>query len=270
MYAHRTASRARKGFTLIEMLVVIGLLGALTALVLPGLTANREEALGDVCAYNQAGTVRVLKQYANMVGQFPADMHTALQDTTAAAVAMEGLRDAQQDLGTSTADSRHALTATQATSLAEAGVTSVAFGAGLNTAAVAADVNVFVAADPAGANPWNDDGGSEMTFDGVLVSEWATGAAGPSWNQGKSGPVVCLWIAPTTDWAAGSGDNNDWSKGNVQYGRELEGACPIPTTAASGDEVSFAYYMAYFKAFDDGSPARLIGTTCPEDGVMNP
>ncbi|MFW5864150.1 MAG: type II secretion system protein, partial [bacterium] len=49
----------KSGFTLIEMLVVIGLLGALTALVLPSLTANREEALGDVCDYNQAGTVRV-------------------------------------------------------------------------------------------------------------------------------------------------------------------------------------------------------------------
>ncbi|NMA45119.1 MAG: type II secretion system protein GspG, partial [Lentisphaerae bacterium] len=53
----------RSQFTLIELLIVIGLLGALTALILPSLMADREEALGDVCDYNQAGTVRVLKQF---------------------------------------------------------------------------------------------------------------------------------------------------------------------------------------------------------------
>jgi prepilin-type N-terminal cleavage/methylation domain-containing protein len=56
--------KTKGGFTLIELLIVIGLLGALTALILPRLAADHEEAMGDVCDYNQAGTVRVLTQRA--------------------------------------------------------------------------------------------------------------------------------------------------------------------------------------------------------------
>ncbi len=260
----------KSGFTLIEMLIVIGLLGALTGLLLPALSVNREEALGDVCDYNQAGSVRVLKQYRSMFGGYPADMHNGLQGTDGAAVAMEGLPDAQEDhMVNDLDDTRHALTEDQADSLIAAGITSVCSDTGLNSTAVAADVNVAAACADDGSNAWLDDGGVEMTFDGISISDWAQGTAGPSWNS-STGPVVCLWIAPTVNWAAGSGDNNDWTKGNVEYGIEMEGQCPIPTAAASGDDVSFAYYMAYFKVFNDGSPARMIGSTCPECGVLNP
>ncbi|MFP4381190.1 MAG: type II secretion system protein [Candidatus Sumerlaeia bacterium] len=260
----------KSGFTLIEMLVVIGLLGALTALVLPSLTANREEALGDVCDYNQAGTVRVLKQYANLVNAYPAGMHSGLQGTDASAEAMEGLPSAQlEHMVTDIDETRLALSADQAASLAAAGITSIAHGTGYNITDVDEDVNVAAACAADGSNPWFDDGGVEMTFDGIAISDWAQANGTPSWDA-SAGPVVCLWITPTVDWAAGEGDNNDWSKGNVELGVEVEGKCPIPTAAASGDEVSFSYYMAYFKVYNDGSPARMIGTTCPECGVMNP
>ncbi len=260
----------RQSFTLIELLIVIGLLGALTTLILPTLSANREEALGDVCDYNQAGSVRVLKQYENIVGGYPADLHTGLQGTDATAVAMEGLPDAQTDhMITDIADTRHALTTNQATSLSAAGIGSVCSGTGLNSTAVAEDVNVAAACAVDGSNAWLDDGGVEMTFDGIDISDWATATGTPSWDA-SAGPVVCLYVAPTVNWSAGSGDNNDWSKGDVELAIDMEGQCPIPTAAASGDEVSFAYYMAYFKVYDDGSPARMIGSTCPECGVLNP
>lgn len=259
----------RQSFTLIELLIVIGLLGALTALILPTLSANREEALGAVCDYNQAGSVRTLKQYANLVNRYPADLHNGLTGTTAAAVAMDGLPSQQaRDMITNISTTRHSLTANQAASLVAAGITSVCSGTGLNSTAVAADVHVCSAS---GTTPWDDDSGtgSQLTFDGITVSNWATATGTPSWDA-SAGPVICLWIAPTVNWAAGSGDNNDWSKGNVELAIDMEGSCPIPTAAASGDEVSFAYYMAYFKVYNDGSPARLIGSTCPEDGALNP
>ena len=91
-------------------------------------------------------------------------------------------------------------------------------------------------------------------------------------DQG-AGEVVVLWIAPTTDWSGQiENANNDWTKGAVELSIDLEGQCPIPTkdTQTIADEASFAYYMAYFKAYNDGTPAKLIGTTCPECGVMNP
>jgi type II secretory pathway pseudopilin PulG len=269
----------RHSFTLIELLIVIGLLGALTALILPSLSANREDALGDVCDYNQAGTVRVLKQYRQLFGHYPADMHTALQSDATTAVAMEGLPDAQEDhmiaaTVTDPCPSLHTLTALEATSLTTAGITSVCHGTGLNSTAVAESVNVVVANN---GSPWLDDGETpaEMTFDGVSLTNWAAGTNTPSWDTG-AGVVVVLWIAPTTDWsrqdetAGGRSANNDWTNGAVEMGIDIDGQCPIPNAAASGDEVSFAYYMAYFKVYSDGSPARLIGTTCPECGVMNP
>ncbi|MFW5922862.1 MAG: type II secretion system protein [Planctomycetota bacterium] len=282
MYGSRTVERdglkngfqrsARRAFTLIELLIVIGLLGALTTLILPSLSADREEAMGDVCDYNQSGTVRTLKQYETMTGGYPADMHTGLQDTGSDAEAMEGLPAAQEEhMIDDISDTRLALSSDQADSLEAAGITSVTSGTGLNSDDVAADINVAQACDSGGTNPWNDDADEEMSFDGIDISNWATGSEGPSWNQeGGAGPVVCLWIAPTVNWSPGEVDNKDWSKGAYELEIDLEGQCPIPAEAASGDEVSFSYYMAYFKVFDNGDPARMIGTTCPECGIMNP
>jgi prepilin-type N-terminal cleavage/methylation domain-containing protein len=274
MNTKKMKKNKQSGFTLIELLIVIGLLGALTALILPRLSADREEAMGDVCDYNQAGSVRVLTQYKDMFGAYPAGMHNGLDGTDAAAEAIEGLPDAQEDhMITSIATTRLALSANQAASLAAAGITSVASDTGYNITTVAAGVNVAQACADDGENPWFDDGGVEMTFDGVAISDWADGTDGPSWNvDGGAGPVVCLWITPTVDWesAQGDGGNSDWTKGSVEYGISMEGKCPIPVVPASGDEVSFAYYMAYFKVFNDGTAARMIGSTCPECGILNP
>ena len=264
------------GFTLIELLIVIGLLGALTALILPRLAADREKAMADVCDYNQAGTVRVLKQVNQLTGAYPADMHNGMTLTTDAAAGMPGLPDAQEDhMVTSIATTRHALTTNQAASLIAAGIASICSGTGLNRTAVAADVRVAAACAADGSNPWNDDSGSEMTFDGIAISDWATATGTPSWDT-TAGPIVCLWIAPTTNWEkTGGGGNKDWTKGNVQIGLDMVGQCPIPAAGLDGDP-EFAYYMAYFKVYEglDPSgntiPARMIGSTCPECGVLNP
>ena len=272
--------RNTSGFTLIELLIVIGLLGALVALILPKLTADREEAMGDVCDYNQAGTVRVLSQYADMFGAYPSGMHNGMQTASGSPDAMEGIPEAQEaHMVTQIADTRLTLDANQAKSLVDAGITKIAYGTGYQTVNVAQDVVVAAACAADGSNPWNDDSDppQEITFNGVALSDWAraTGGNSPVWNeQGGAGPVVCLWITPTIDWSKGDGGNSDWTKGAVEYGISLEGKCPIPTSSTSQGgadvEVSFAYYMAYFKVFNDGTPARMIGSTCPECGVLNP
>jgi hypothetical protein len=180
---------------------------------------------------------------------------------------------------TQIADTRLTLDANQAKSLVDAGITKIAYGTGYQTVNVAQDVVVAAACAADGSNPWNDDSDppQEITFNGVALSDWAraTGGNSPVWNeQGGAGPVVCLWITPTIDWSKGDGGNSDWTKGAVEYGISLEGKCPIPTSSTSQGgadvEVSFAYYMAYFKVFNDGTPARMIGSTCPECGVLNP
>jgi len=252
------------GFTLIELLIVIGLLGGLVSLVLPRLTADREEAMGDICDYNQAGTVRVLNKYNDLFGSFPADMHNGLDGAASGAAAIAGLPEAQStnmaDAGTIVA-----LTAGEATSLSKAGVTSICSGTGLNSTSVAEDVYVSRC-----TSSWLDDSPAAYTFDGINISNWESATGTPSWDT-SAGRVIVLWIAPTIDWtsAQGDGGNSDWTKGAVEYGISLEGKCPIPTTGIGGDP-EFSYYMAYFKVYEDGSAARLLGTSCPECGVMNP
>ncbi|NCC53433.1 MAG: type II secretion system protein [Spartobacteria bacterium] len=268
----RKSKKNKGGFTLIELLIVIGLLGALTALILPRLSADREEAMGDVCDYNQAGTVRVLKQFNQITGEYPADMHNGMTAAVGAPDAMPGLPDAQDiHMVTNIATTRLALSTNQAESLKAAGITSICSTTGLSRTTVAADVVVAQACSETGTNPWFDDSDPavEMTFDGIDISDWATATGTPSWDT-SAGPVVCLWVAPTTDWSKkGDGGNKDWSKGNVEIGLDMAGQCPIPTAGLDG-EPDFAYYMAYFKVYNDGSAARMIGSTCPECGVLNP
>lgn len=255
------------GFTLIELLIVIGLLGALTALILPRLSASREDAIGDVCDYNQAGTLRVLNQYYDMYGKYPKDLHNGMTSTDSGAVAMPGLPDFQGgNMVSNITTTRHALLTNEATSLIEAGIESICSSNGLHSTAVA--TGVYVARC---TTNWVDDSESPYTFNGMDIAEWESASGTPSWDA-TNGIVVTLWVAPTTDWSANQGDsgNNDWTKGAVDYGISLAGQCPVPTTSINGKEPDFAYYMAYFKVYSDGTKARLIGTSCPECGVLNP
>ncbi len=283
-----------KGFTLIELLIVIGLLAALSALVLPSLQADREEALGGICDYNQAGTIRTIRQYSKMYNHFPNGFHTALSATNASTSdnivedvsgIMPGLPKAQDNkLGPLAANAVVTLDNETAASLKNAGITELCYGTGRNAVAVDAGLNLV-----SPLSTWEDDGGALFTFDGIFVHDANAGTEN-SWedydNNGTAeGVIVALWIAPTIDWTPNPANaNNDWTGGTVEMEITLEGKCPIPAqsvdvdgSGTAGGEVSFSYYIGYFKLFDadydgDGEidPAIMIGSTCPEDGILNP
>ena len=295
-------SQRKKGFTLIELLIVIGLLGALTALVLPSLSADRTEAMADACDYSHYGTVRTLKQFRQVTGHYPAGLHTGLVSigsqsdafgstgSTPVDGVMPGLPSAlAKRFGSATApgkntqgDSTFQLTANQVLSLEKAGLTTLSYGGGLNSVAVATGNRVIRIKDT-----WRDDGNNPFSFDGTPVfaaagtKSWtgkpaAGGTATPAdcihKKINKGGTVIVLWVAPTTDWDSRMNTGNDWSKGNVELKIDLEGKCPVPTQGVDGtDDVSFSYYMAFFLVDDTGAePAVLIGASCPEDGLLNP
>lgn len=248
------ARKRRGGFTLIELLIVIGLLGALTALVLPAMMADREEALGDICDYNQAGTLRALKQYQQVTGKLPTGMHTGLTVNTGASSrsdAMPGLPEAQAT-NINLPESYYALTSSEAAALQAAGINSVAYDSGLHYATVAANTSVLRVTEN-----WLDDTPAAYTFNGMSVADY----------ESQGAKVFVFYVAPTTDWEAGSGDNSDWSKGNVQISIDLPGKCPVPTTDTNGGDPDFAYYMAYIAVWAD---TNELSAAASGTGVVAP
>jgi prepilin-type N-terminal cleavage/methylation domain-containing protein len=273
----------RSAFTLIEMLVVIGLLGSLTALILPSLSANRREALMDVGQYNKAGTARALYEYKDITGNYPNDMHSGLVASGNGATGnrMPGMQKAMGfniSDGTGNPPAKPAsiqpLTQTMVDSLAAAGITSLCYGSGLNSKTLAEGDYVVMSCNSDG-DQWlhkdfspgvsqsGDPAKGKITIEGRTLDEWVEDMNGGT----NDGVVVACWIAPTVDWSAGSGDNNDWSKGNVELAIDMEGQSPVPTEdAEGGNDVSFAYYSAHFLVDNDDTdgvqPAKLIGVMC--------
>jgi prepilin-type N-terminal cleavage/methylation domain-containing protein/prepilin-type processing-associated H-X9-DG protein len=67
----RPSNSARAGFTLVELLVVIGIIGLLVALLLPAIQAAREAARRSQCSNNLKQIGIALQNYQTAVGRFP-------------------------------------------------------------------------------------------------------------------------------------------------------------------------------------------------------
>lgn len=67
----RSRSGSRRGLSLIELLVVIGIVGALAALSLPAVQAARERARAAACQSNLRRLALGLLRYEGTRGTFP-------------------------------------------------------------------------------------------------------------------------------------------------------------------------------------------------------
>ncbi|MDR2345490.1 MAG: prepilin-type N-terminal cleavage/methylation domain-containing protein [Planctomycetaceae bacterium] len=241
------------GFTLIELLIVIGLLAALASVLLPSLMGSREDALEGICTYNQAGTLRTLRQYEAMTGQLPDGLHSGLlaSDGTNA---MSSIADAlaANIKQSSDAGAIKGLTTDEVTALNNIGITKLAYGLGnpdgdsndeiLGYQDISTTTNVIHVVDG-----WLSDG-DPFTFNGKSLKVLL--------GEGYSS-IIPLFLSPTTDWDAHK--SSGWVKG-FSVKLEIPGVCPIPEYA------EFAYYVAYIGIREPGVGVTWK-TTTENDGA---
>lgn len=280
---------ARKGFTLIELMIVIVIIGALTAIILPQFDTSEAEAKDAGCDASNYGTLSQLSKYRSLNGVYPSRMHTGFEDEGATAAmgdtagaALAAITKANLTNGTSvkledTADKKYA------TSLKEAGIISLAAGGFGKDPVTFQAVNTFsvksITSDWYESWKIGDDGkateeldttSEAVTINGIKLTNYryadpykAQSGDTDAQTNPEDGIVIPLFIAPTTDWEHwyDAGGNENASKIQVAQA----GGCPW---LEGGSE--FRYYIAFFKVYDDGRKAKLLGTACPECGSLNP
>lgn len=288
----------RKCFSLIELLIVIGIMGALAALILPSFSDFETSAKDTACDYNQAGTLRYLNMFKSANGVYPSGFHTGLDSSNAV---LDNLTvAASYNFGTASESTN--LTEAMTESLQNAGIVSLAYdksglaeslvagvddGSGNITGgsvvrAVSTSTDWTEAIDPA-TGEIDASADEPLTFRGVPISDIAAlGAAAttPSEAVGdiaanaihnfrKDGEpafkIVPLFVAPTVDWETYYSDGPNDSKVSIS----LAGKCPW------GDDGTARYYIAFFKVYtaantsDNEVPAaKLLATSCPDCGIL--
>jgi prepilin-type N-terminal cleavage/methylation domain-containing protein len=264
----------RKGFSLVELMIVVVIIGALVAIILPQFNMSESEAKDAGCDASNYGTLRQLTSFRSINGVYPSRLHTGFE--TAALSSAMGTTEGATALAEVTLSNlvTHtetvSLNADQAKSLADGGLVYLANGGfGIEPEFQVVTNSVSVCA--VNANWYEDahEGGTEspVTINGLPIYAYSLNdpqldyEPGDSYVSEDDNIVVPLFVAPTVDWEYADRASGIGSRVSVAQ----EGGCPW---LEAGEQ--FRYYIAFFKVFGDGSPAKLIGTACPECGSLNP
>jgi type IV pilus assembly protein PilA len=76
-----TIKRNQKGFTLVEVLLVVVILGILAAVALPRFLTTRDESQLRTCQSNLSAMNGAIEEYQFINGAFPADISVIRTDT---------------------------------------------------------------------------------------------------------------------------------------------------------------------------------------------
>ncbi len=280
-----------KHFSLIELLIVIGIMGALAALILPQFSNAESNAKDTACDYNNAGTLRYVTMFNAANGVYPSGFHAG---TDAAAGTLDTATDGSvyksmavvtaANMNTNTTALTIASGSGYGLSLQNAGIAQLACGT-----KAAEDVGTVTGVRAVSAD-WSDSmnadgsyksvatGGKALAIKGVDLSVWA--AAGNAVVEDEadyaalsddekrcrkvgepSFKIVPLFAAPTVDWEKACPYESAAQDSKVSIA--MEGKCPWL------DAGQFRYYMCFFKVYSDGQAAKLIATACPECGILD-
>jgi len=248
----------RRNFSLIELLIVIGIMGVLTALILPHFQNVEDEAKDVGCDYNNAGTLRYVSTFKSINGDYPSGFHTGLEASGAAGVVQKEdgsgtalVGDTNTNLTTANS-TVEALSADELASLQAAGIVQGAYG---TDTAIDLAVTTFVGKITAATVGAWQEAGEDMTINGKVLKDYT--------DAGHC--VIPLFAATTVDWENVYPNGGDAVASKITI--PLAGKCPWPADGM------FRYYICFFKVDSDSSDgtdeAKLLGTACPECGILH-
>jgi hypothetical protein len=200
---------------------------------------TRDDALDGICNYNQAGTLRTLRQYEGMTGKLPTGFHSGLKLNNSATSdddLMTGFAPAFKN--NFEGSDVKPLDASEAKALSQIGIAELAYGEGDPSAAdkatsmgyesVVGNMNVITVGDN-----WTAEGDDPTDPNARLFSFNGKGIA--TLKEEGYNKVIALFLTSTVDWERN--ESIGWVKG-FSVKMEIPGSCPIPQT-------DFAYYVAY-------------------------
>lgn len=254
----------RRYFSLIELLIVIVIIGVLTAIILPQFNITESVAREAVGAHNAAGLERTIRQFQNIHGVYPTGWHTGMADDGSQSVtglSLEVALNISADAnvaggvvrswdGTYTVNNPKATTLTvgMARALKENGIHLLSHnGYGYDKNGDEDDSNDFESGFSqnvaAGCHAWilSADGGEDLMSGGSAADTTGDGnidtytlGASPvsingremkSWsNSTWSNAVICVFVTPQIQW--GGSLAGYWSSNPDQPGT-WQGKCKV-------------------------------------------
>lgn len=266
----RKHCRSRKSFSLIELLIVIGILGALAALILPSFASAEKEAKGTADAYNSSGIVRYVHMFQNANGYFPSGFHTGL---TTAGVPLTVLPETFAEKGVfEETGPFSALALTDAdkamyiSSLKAAGINYLGAGdiakATMTPLKDTTSTATAIKLDPA---KLTEDQAKALTFGGRKLADWVKPLQFEMGEHDDNGIIVALFVTPNVDWETVYSGGYHQHEDHGHFETRTASKVALKNTPASAvSDADFKYYACLFKLNNDGSAAQLIGAVSPE------
>lgn len=296
---------SKRNFSLIELLIVIAIMGALAALILPSFSDSESASKDTVCDYNQAGTLRYLNMFKAANGVYPTGYHTGALDADAYSImtsdnetysadtdnsALTACATYNFDLASGTASAQD-----YEESLVGAGIVSLAYGQ--NVASVFAgntgeDISFFTV-NGSGGTTWTEEvdavtgevssTGAPLTVRGFSLTDIA--------EYGISGSISTVdtdmtYTADQLEAFCGGADEPayvvapffvsptiDWSTYYVDGPNDSKISISMAGKCPWGEGGTARYYIAFFKVYEtdedgEAEPAVLLATSCPDCGIL--
>lgn len=258
----------KKYFSLIELLIVIAIIGALSAMIIPAFSNSEKDSKESADAYNNRGILRYIHMFKDANGYYPSGFHTGLDTSNATLTALSEviLGEDGEDSAFSVSELTDVDSAKYITSLKEAGINYLSAGdvseATVTPLKDSTSTVSVLKVDPTAL-------GEELVFNGKKLSAYLKPLQFEMGEHEDNGIIVALFVTPNIDWETvySGGYHQHEDHGHFES-RTASKIALKNTPVANVSDADFKYFVCFFKLNNNGDAAQLIGITSPELTVV--